>query len=316
MTKIPSILLAAALALTSAGPVGAQGRWLENRPMEVGRSHLSAAELAGDIYVAGGTGILEPLDIFELYDPIADHWIPLPALPGGREQFAMAAANGRVFVSGGFTEEAAGQPSAELWIYDANEAQWRQGPDMPAARAGHAMVAYEEQLYVIGGQGASVTAVHKFDIPDESWSTTNYKIAMPRAAASGVVLGGRVYLIGGIASGTSVLRNVEVLDLSSGAKSQAASLPAPRYGLAAAVLDGQIHVAGGATLTPRQTHFDHFVYDPDANHWRTAAPLPTPRFAAASATANGQWYVFGGGAGAGFFAPFTAADAVESFGSE
>ncbi len=312
MTKRRGILFAAVLVLTSAGPAGAQGRWLENRPMEVGRSHLSAAELAGDIYVGGGTGLLEPLDNFELYDPIADHWVPLPALPGGRERFAMATANGQVFVSGGFTKEAAGRPSAELWIYDANEAQWRQGPDMPAARAGHAMVTYEDQLYVIGGQGASATTVHKFDVADESWSTTTHKMAAPRAAASAVVLGNRVFLIGGIESGKSVSRTVEVLDLSSGAKSQAASLPAPRYGLAAAVLDGQIHVAGGATLTPR-THFDHFAYDPNANRWRTEAPLPTPRFAAASATANGQWFVFGGGGGAGFFAPFTAADAVESF---
>ena len=184
---------------------------------------------------------------------------------------------------------------------------------MPSARAGHAMVAYEYRLYVVGGQGPRASAIHVFDVVEESWTTASYKIGAPRGATSAVRIDSRVFLNGGVASGSSVLDDVEVIDLSTGTTGKVARLPAPRYGLAAAVLDGKIHVAGGATFAPRQTHFDHYVYDPAANQWRAAPPLPTPRFAAASATVNGHWFVFGGGAGAGFFAPFTAADAVESF---
>ena len=311
--RLSYILLAMAVEAVSATGAAAQGRWLENRPMEIGRSHLSAAALAGEIYVAGGTGILEPLDNFELYDPLADHWIPQPALPGGREQFAMAASDGLIFISGGFTKEAVGRPSSEFWVYDPEVAQWRDGPDLPTARAGHVMVAYEGRLFLLGGVGARAAGVDVYEVANKTWSKASFDLSTPRAAASAVMVGSQVYLIGGVVSGTTVSNAVDVIDLKNGSRRSVASLPSPRYGVASAVLNGQIHVAGGATISPRQTHFDHFVYDPSADRWRTAPPLPTPRFATASATVEGRWYVFGGGAGAGFFAPFTAADAVESF---
>ncbi len=291
----------------------AQAGWREKGPMEKGRSHLAAAVIDGEIYVAGGTGVLGPLDIFELYDPIADYWIPLPALPGGREQFGMAAAAGKVFVSGGYIKDKSGSPNAELWIYRPEEGQWREGPDMPAARAGHVLVAMGGKLYVFGGIGKQATAVYAFDVSTNTWSTASFAMTASRTALSAAVQGSTVYLIGGSVSQGGVSARVDAFDFSSGRWRRLADLPAPRTGSASAILNGRIHVAGGATLQPSRTYLDHYVYNPTTNKWSSAAPLLTPRFASASATINGEWYVIGGGVGAGFFAPFTAADAAESF---
>ena len=310
---VPACLVVLAVALFFGSAALAQGSWRENRPMENGRSHLAAATIGEEVYVAGGSGLLGPLDAFELYDPIADFWIPLPTLPGGRERFGMAATGASVFLSGGYVSNASGGPSSELWIFETQSSQWRQAPDMPSARVGHVMVAVGAKLYVIGGIGSGDKNIFVFDTATAKWSTAPYSMASPRAGISGVVEGSTVYLIGGSVSQGPASARVDTLDVNSGTWRRLADLPAPRSGLAAAMLGGLLHVAGGATFNPGRTYLDHFVYDRASNKWSSSSPLPTPRFASASANVNGEWYVIGGGVGTGFFAPFTATDAVETF---
>ncbi len=305
------VVLAATLFFGTAAL--AQGSWRENRPMESGRSHLAAATIGEEVYVAGGAGVLGPVDAFELYDPIADFWIPLPTLPGGREQFGMAATGGKVFVSGGFVNDQSGRASSELWIFETQSSQWRKALNMPSARAGHVMVAVGAKLYVMGGLGSEDTSIFIFDTATAKWSTAPYSMASPRRGLSAVVEGSTVYLIGGSHSQGRASARVDVLDVTSGTWRRLADLPSPRAGAAATMLDGRLHVAGGATFNPGRTYLDHFVYDPTRNKWSSSLPLPTPRFASASANVNGEWYVIGGGVGTGFLAPFTATDAVETF---
>src|SRR2546422_8295372 len=84
-------------------------------------------------------------------------------------------------------------------------------------------------------------------------------------------------------------------------------MPSRRGGLAAAVLDGAIHVIGGET---RGSVFaNHEVYDPATDRWTTAAALPVARHGLAAAAVGGKLYVIGGGPKAGV----SQTDAVDVF---
>lgn len=71
-------------------------------------------------------------------------------------------------------------------------------------------------------------------------------------------------------------------------------LPTPRQALAAAALDGRIHVVGGSNGSPLAVHEE---YDPATDSWTTRAPMPTARQFLAAAAWGGKVYAFGGTGG-------------------
>jgi N-acetylneuraminic acid mutarotase len=75
-----------------------------------------------------------------------------------------------------------------------------------------------------------------------------------------------------------------------------ATLPLPRSGYMAGVIDGKYVVAGGSYWVGQQKHWtaDVEVFDPLRNCWSKAQPLPQPRSDAASVVYDGDLYVFGG----------------------
>jgi N-acetylneuraminic acid mutarotase len=71
-------------------------------------------------------------------------------------------------------------------------------------------------------------------------------------------------------------------------------MPTPREHVAAAVLDGRIHVIGGRSPALGMTGTTHEVYDPIANAWTLAAALPTGRSGIGAAVLAGRIHVLGG----------------------
>ncbi len=90
-------------------------------------------------------------------------------------------------------------------------------------------------------------------------------------------------------------------------------MPTPRGGLAAAALEGRVHVVGGEAFDPGRTFDAHETYDPAAGHWRPAAPLPTARHGLAAAAAAGRLFVIGGGTKAGALTLVSLSDRVEVY---
>ena len=106
------------------------------------------------------------------------------------------------------------------------------------------------------------------------------------AAAPG---NGKIYLFGGFVTGNSVYEYDPIAD----SWSRKAPMPTPRHGLAAAVLDGKIYVAGGSNGSAPSDALE--VYDPAKDSWtRLAPPMPTPRVFLAAAALDGKIYAMGG----------------------
>ena len=125
-----------------------------------------------------------------------------------------------------------------------------------------------------------------------------------RQVPSAVVVGGKLYAIGGADTDlTSAdhafigLNSVEAFDPQTGTWAEVTPMRTARSSPGAAVLDGKIYVSGGDTNAADTS--DAFantveVYDPQTNTWGTAAPMVMARNSHCMAELGGQIYAVGG----------------------
>jgi N-acetylneuraminic acid mutarotase len=109
---------------------------------------------------------------------------------------------------------------------------------------------------------------------------------------------GRIMVVGGSDSSSSLASRVDLYDTVTNTWSAGAPLPTPRSGPAVVLgTDGRVYVFGGGA-SPNRVE----AYDPVTNTWSVRAAMPTARGSASAATLpDGRIYVFGGGnCGIGF----------------
>ena len=167
---------------------------------------------------------------------------------------------------------------------------WEELPCGPALQ-GVALVAHGEKLYRVGGMSAhqkpgdpvdlvSVAEFARFDPLTKSW-TDMPPLPAPRSTHDAVVLGDKLYVIGGwsMRGGDSAnaqfLEDALVFDLASeGARWEI--LPAPpfqRRALAVAAIKGKVYVIGGLE-EDGQVVKSVAIYDPASKTWQEGPPLP------------------------------------------
>jgi N-acetylneuraminic acid mutarotase len=174
--------------------------------------------------------------------------------------------------------------------------RWNAEPDMLESRAAHAVVATRGAIYALAGTGPDgpVLDVERFD--GRRWSVDSRLPGDGLIAPAAAELDGKIYLVGGFSTTTNIpSSDVLVYDTRRKVWSNAAPLPAPRGGHAAAVLNGRIHVVGGGNS--RSTIADHSEYDPATNQWRELAPLPRSEGSPALVAFKGRLYAIGGRSG-------------------
>lgn len=287
--------------------------WSSGTPIPIEVYSARAITYGGAIYLIGGrhptVGWWAARVDVNRYDPVAATWQGMPPLNVRRFDFGAAALGSALYVVGGhrdlpgFYEE--DLDSVERWR---PEDPWIERAPAPLARVGAGAGALGGRIYVVGGYpgvpSLANDAVQEYDPESDTWTDCDGGCApLPtgRQSLATTVVGDGLYAIGGIAwtelgqPGTLEIHGlVDRYDATADAWSPRASLPTPRYGLAAAVLDGRIYTVGG-----RETHggygsLAHERYDPVADAWEPRAPLPERRTEAAAAAAAGKLFVLGG----------------------
>jgi N-acetylneuraminic acid mutarotase len=297
---------------TERGPVSGysiSGPWRPGPRLETARAGLAGVVHGGVIYAAGGAGLVEPRNDFEALEPDDGAWRSRAPLALGLERFAMVSADGRIWVAGGYSSESRGAPIAEVWSYDPEADIWQGEPAMPGAKASFSLIEWEGRLYAVGGEDGA-TDMYVFDLNAREWSTLAAPLETSRRGAAAVRLNQEIWLTGGSRDGETSAR-VDIYDIEAGEWRQGPGLPQPRAGHAMVALNGAIHILGGRSSDMRQTLRDHLVLDAGASGWRQGVNLPASRTEAAAVALGGEIWLIGGGAGAGFFAPFTAVDTVD-----
>ncbi len=295
------------------GRLRLSGPWSIGPRLGLARAGLSVAAFEGRIYAAGGAGLVDPRDDFEVFEPERGDWRPLKPMPVGLERFGMTAAQGRIYVAGGYaadTEDGAA-PVDQVWSYDPEMDVWRGETALPGPRAGLSLVTHGDNIYALGGEDGT-PGLFVFNLASQEWGVVDAPLEINRRGAAAVVLGDEIWLIGGAREGKASNR-VDIYHTTSQTWRRGLDLPEPRAGHSAAVLGEQVHIFGGRSADMRRTLASHLSFSEGAEQWEIYADMPAARTEAGVANLEGGVWLIGGGAGAGFFAPFTAIDAVDIF---
>ena len=200
--------------------------------------------------------------------------------------------------------------ASTLVVAQPSRGTWRKEPDLLTPRAAHAVVATADAMFAMAGtgpEGKPVLDMERFD--GKTWMREAALPAEGVNAPAAAAIGDTIYLIGGF--GTTSNRpvvNVWRYHVRNKQWSEAAPLPAPRGGHAAAVLDGRIHVIGGGNSV--STIDDHSVYDSRTNAWTERAKLPRSMGSPAAVVVGGRLYSVGGRSGPNDFGDVHIYDAA------
>jgi len=129
------------------------GAWTQVASLPAARHHHTAAVVDGKIYVVGGIiyddeGEEVATGLVEMYDPAADSWQQMAAMPTARHSHVAAVVSGKIYVSGGI---ALAETSDAFEAYDPVTNTWATLASLSEARADHASAAFNRKLYVFGG---------------------------------------------------------------------------------------------------------------------------------------------------------------------
>jgi N-acetylneuraminic acid mutarotase len=215
-------------------------------------------------------------------------------------EFALAEANGKLYVLGGYPPTR--QTVRSVQIYDIASDRWALGPPLPQPN-NHGMAAgVNGKVYLIGGQLTAdqegyVDTVYELDPARGTWVE---KARMPTARSGGVAVahGGKIYVAGGRVPRGS---DFAVYDPAADRWEALPDLPTQRNHITGAAINGRIHIVGGRLgngLSPLKTTA-HEVFDPQTRSWTTAAPMLRGRSGINGVMARGCFHVWGGEAPTG-----------------
>lgn len=173
------------------------------------------------------------------------------------------------------------------------ESRWVRLSGMSTMRAGMAVAVYENSIIVIGGKstGGVTGVMEKYDPRSDRWESLAEK-PTPVGDVAAAVVGGMIYVPGGVLDSGAVTDVVEVYDPAADSWGQAASLPVPVSDYALAAFEGNLYLIGG---WDGENFLDTvYRYDPQQDEWTPYAEMPQPRAGAAAAVNGGRIFIAGG----------------------
>ncbi|HEV8642295.1 MAG TPA: kelch repeat-containing protein [Methylomirabilota bacterium] len=235
-------------------------------------------------------------------------WRMLAPMPSARQEVAVAALDGRVYVIGGFGSGMS--PVATVEAYDPATNEWETRAQLPEPTHHPAAVVADGRLFVVGGfTGGRVgwtasQTVYEYDPRRNTW-ITRAPMPSPRGALAVAAVGGRLHALGGAAE--EVTNAHEVYDPAADRWTIGNPMPTARDHLAAVAWQGRVWALGGRRSFTGTQYANVEVYDPATDSWRTGPPLPTGRGGLAAAALGDRILVFGGEA------PFRIFNATEMY---
>jgi N-acetylneuraminic acid mutarotase len=225
----------------------------------------------------------------------APGWRKLAALgKGPRQETAVAALGGRIYVLGGFTDTLAIVNRVEA--YDPAADEWVETASLPIAMH-HANVAVvNERIYVVGALiGGGFTAIGDafvYDPGANGWTQlTSMPLGTERGAAGTAVIGTKIYVAGGFRQNRSVA-DFSAYDTANDSWEILPSIGEPRDHLIAAAAADRFYAVGGRRNGALRGNVDEF--DPAKGKWTAKTPMLTARAGTAGAAVINRILVAGG----------------------
>jgi len=225
----------------------AESTWTSAPSLPAPQCCAAAGALGTVIAVAGGYGPdgHTPTNALLLFDTTTGMWRSGPPMPTARANAMGAVWNGKFAVIGGGTEYGATVATGAIEIYDPVAGTWATSTLTVTPRAGGVAVVDSDRIYVIGGalQGSL------YGDPITEIVTNDAVLAGPPLRKGRVQVAGGLLASGlAIAGGWTAALDTATAEGLFGTRAAWQSLPpmpTSRAGAAAAVIDGNLVVAGG-----------------------------------------------------------------------
>ena len=248
--------------------------------------------IAGALVVAGGfvvacAGAVLPN---RPVSPAGESWRSAPPMLHARSAHAVASTTDAIYAIGG--TGAGGTPVLSVERFDGN--RWLDDTSLPGEGLNApAAVAIGPRIYVIGGfktvTNVPTVEVLVYDLASHMWSKAA-PLPAPRGGHAAVVLAGKIHVIGG-GNSQSTLADHSEFDPASNTWIERAPLPRSEGSPAAVAFNGKLYAIGGRN---GGSDFGNvYVYDPATDRWGEG-PQIEPRGIAGAALYCGTIYVFGG----------------------
>ena len=229
-------------------------------------------------------------------DDAGPSWRACPPLPGGpRQETAVVAVDGEVWVLGGF--DRARRVVDRVEVFDVARGAWRAGPTLPVPLHHAQAAVVDGAIFVLGFlTGADFRPDPRGLVLERGASAWRSVAALPNGTARGggiaVTHRGQIWVLGGLRLGA--VDDVTIYDPARDAHVAGPRLPAPRDHLGAGVVGGRLVVVGGRRGRIESHAPTTWSLDDAAQAWVDAAPLPTSRGGFASAVLGDALVVVGG----------------------
>ena len=281
-------------------PPPAEG-WQARHASLTAVQQVSAAVLAGQIWVAGGlttsTTSTKATAATQIYDPRKDAWRAGPSLPEAVDHAMLVTYQNRVTLIGGFRSRGGESvASAQVLIFDDSIGHWVKGPSLHHPRAAAAAAVVGDKIVVVGGRTGPEQLVGQTEVYDGKAWHDGASIPVPGDHLAAASDRSSLYAVGGrkfvSPKNTAAVQRYEP---ATNRWTPLAPLPKPLSGTGAAIINGQLLVAGGENTTPTvvSTVQAYDLTAPTAT-WTTLPSLNLARHGLAVTAIGNTLYAIGG----------------------
>ena len=228
---------------------------------------------------------------FGRFDPVANTWTPLAAVPDMNNALASAvyAPNvNKLFVFGG-EEIAFASVVNTTRIYDIATNKWSTGAPMPDVRAFMGSGYSNGKIYLVGGYTTgnvdpAFGQVWEYDTVANTWNTSRASMPVALGGPGSGIINGHLYIAGGRDINNTNYNTLYDYDIAANTWTARANLPNGTNVPGSAVIGGQLWIVGGGNpflgssaspskegvFGPDTTNILQ-IYDPATDSW-TSGP--------------------------------------------
>jgi N-acetylneuraminic acid mutarotase len=239
--------------------------WTKRAETPLEFNHFQAIAYHGELWVMGafigGYPHEKPVSTIYIFNLEKNEWrkgaeIPAERLRGSAGVFVY---QDKIYMVCGIQDGHWDGHVAWLDEFDPATGLWQKLADAPHTRDHIQAVVVDDRIYLAAGRRSTAktnqvltlteAAVDVYDFKTKSWTTLPESLNLPtlRAGSSNVVLGKKIYVIGGeSASQTESHADVEVFDTKTQSWTKNPKLQKGRHGTGAAVVKKKIYTAAGS----------------------------------------------------------------------
>jgi influenza virus NS1A-binding protein len=210
----------------------------------------------------------------------------------------VAAYNGKIFCVGGYGRTEC-LKSVESYCPVANK--WTEEKNLKHARGRVNIALVGNMLYVVGGSNGvnELDTVECLSLEANEEEAVKWKklekLPFARSNAGVCTLNGKIYCVGGNATGQNSVKDCHVFDPEANTWTPIAPLNTGRCQVGVVAFEGKLWVAGGSDSWNCLTTVE--CYDPEEDKWTYLPSMLTARRGCGLATLNGRVYCIGGSDG-------------------